>query len=99
MSELFLQESQAAEERMKDANWEFNKEVCAAMGNIQNPSKELVELATKFMIMVDQKECSWKLFKVCSLSFYSKYFRKHQLKNNRANKQQKNRHSQKISDR
>jgi len=31
-------ESQAAEEKMKDANWEFTKEVCTALGNINEPS-------------------------------------------------------------
>ncbi len=49
---------------MKDANWEFTKDVCLSLGNVLEPSKELKDLATKFMIMVDQKECSWKLFKV-----------------------------------
>ena len=53
-----------AEEKMKDANWEFTKETCASLGNVVNPSKELQELATKFMVMVDQKESSWSLFKV-----------------------------------
>jgi hypothetical protein len=61
--ELFTQETRAAEEKMKDANWEFTKEVCIALGSISAPSLQLQELANKFMSLIGQKECSWPLFK------------------------------------
>lgn len=57
-----------AAERMKDANWHFTKDLCSAIGKIKNPTKELSDLADKFMFMLDQKERSWKFFKVyCSI--------------------------------
>ena len=49
---------------MKDANWEFTKAVCVGLGQVADPSKELQDLASKFMVMLGQKEASWSLFKV-----------------------------------
>lgn len=51
-------------EQIKDANWAFTKDLCMQLGKAKKPSPEIADLAEKFMIILDQKENSWKMFQV-----------------------------------
>ena len=62
--DLFKHETQAAVEKIKDANWHFTKEVCAELSKATEPSAALLDLSEKFMLLLDQQDRSWKTFKV-----------------------------------
>lgn len=62
--DLFKHETQAAVERIKDANWHFTKEACAELSRASEPSAALLDLSEKFMLLLDQQDRSWKTFKV-----------------------------------
>jgi hypothetical protein len=49
-------------ERVKDANWEFTKEIAKQIANISQPDQNLQEVAHKFLVILDQKDLSWDVF-------------------------------------
>jgi hypothetical protein len=67
--DFFTQESQRALEGIKDANWQFTKEVCAELSKVKNPSSVLLDVSEKFMLMLDQRERSWKVFRAVTRNF------------------------------
>jgi len=60
--DLFSAETQMSQERVKDANWEFTKEVAKQVSSIAHPDPNLTEVATKFLVILDQKDLSWEVF-------------------------------------
>ena len=67
--EFFTHEIQRAEEGLKDANWQFTKELCTELGKIKNPTPTLLDIVDKFMLMLDQKDRSWKTFKAITKNY------------------------------
>lgn len=49
-------------ERVKDANWEFTKEIAKQIAHIAQPDQNLQEVAHKFLVILDQKDLSWDVF-------------------------------------
>ena len=72
--DLFKHETQAASEKIKDANWHFTKEVCAELCKQANPPQALIDLSEKFMLLLDQKDRSFNTFKVPSTQAILKNF-------------------------
>lgn len=64
--DLFKHETQSAVERIKDSNWHFTKDACAELSRLSEPSAALLDLADKFMLLLDQQDRSWKTFKVAA---------------------------------
>mmetsp|Transcript_32145 Transcript_32145/g.55517 ORF Transcript_32145/g.55517 Transcript_32145/m.55517 type:complete len:350 (+) Transcript_32145:392-1441(+) len=67
--DFFTQESQRALEGIKDANWQFTKEVCSELSKVKNPSSVLLDVSEKFMLMLDQRDRSWKTFRAVTRNF------------------------------
>lgn len=67
--DLFKQETQRAQEMIKDANWQFTKEVAADLAKVASPTSTLVEVAEKFLLVLDQRDRSWKAFKAVVKNF------------------------------
>lgn len=67
--DLFTQETHRALEAFKDTNWQFTKEVCAEISKIKSPNATLQEISSKFMLMLEQKDCSWETFKAVTKNF------------------------------
>ena len=66
--EIHKHELQIIMERIKDANWSFTKDLCLQIGKLKKPIPEVIDLAEKFMSVLDQKEKSWKMFQVSYLT-------------------------------
>lgn len=67
--DFFTQESQRALEGIKDSNWQFTKEACAELSKVKNPSSVLLDVSEKFMLMLDQRDRSWKTFIAVTRNF------------------------------
>jgi hypothetical protein len=67
--DFFTQESQRALEGIKDANWQFTKEVCADLSKVKSPNSVLLDVSEKFMLMLDQRDRSWKTFRAVTRNF------------------------------
>jgi prefoldin subunit 5 len=67
--DLFNQETHRALEGIKDTNWQFTKEACYELSKVKKPSKTLQDVATKFMLILDQKDRSWNTFKAVMRNF------------------------------
>lgn len=67
--DLFKHETQSAAERIKDATWHFTKEACSELSHLSEPSASLLDLAEKFMLLLDQQDRSWKTFKAILKNF------------------------------
>jgi hypothetical protein len=61
--EIFNQETNRALEGIKDTNWQFTKEACYEITKIKKPNSTLLNVADKFMLILDQKDRSWNTFK------------------------------------
>lgn len=67
--DFFAQESDKALEGIKDCNWRFTKEICAEMGKIKSPSSTLLDITEKFLLLLDQRERSWKTFRAITHNY------------------------------
>ena len=67
--EFYTQESQRALEGIKDSNWRITKEMCAGLRKIQSPSKSLVDVCEKVMLVLDQPEKSFQGFRNLTKNF------------------------------
>ena len=67
--DFFTQETQRALEGIKDANWRFTKEVCGELSRVKSPVPALVEVAEKFLDMLEQQDCSFKAFRAVCLNY------------------------------
>jgi len=64
--DFFTQETQRALEGIKDANWRFTEGVCGELSKVKSPVPALVEVADKFLGVLEQRECGFKAFQaVC----------------------------------
>ena len=63
-TEIYTHECQVVMEKIKDSNWSFTKEVSLTILKIKKPIPEIIDLADKFMILLEQKEVNWKMFQV-----------------------------------
>jgi len=61
-TEIYTHECQVVMEKIKDSNWSFTKEVSLTILKIKKPIPEIIDLADKFMILLEQKEVNWKMF-------------------------------------
>lgn len=61
--DLFRQETQRAQESIKDSNWHFTKEVASDLVKVVSPTSTLIDIAEKFLLILDQRDRSWKSFK------------------------------------
>ena len=66
---LFTQETNRALEGFKDTNWQFTRDVCADIAKIRKPNSTLLDLADKFLLMIEQKDRSWNSFKAVTKNF------------------------------
>ena len=67
--DFFTQETQKAQEGIKDACWRFTKEVCAELARIKSPSPVLLEVGEKFLLILEQRDRSWKTFRAICLNY------------------------------
>ena len=52
-----------------NANDEFSKDLCEEISKIKNPNTTLVNIAEKFLLILQQNDKSWKNFKIITKNF------------------------------
>lgn len=67
--EFYTQEYQRALEGIKDSNWRITKDMCVELRKLQTPSKHLVDVCEKTMLVLDQPEKSFAGFKNLTKNF------------------------------
>lgn len=61
---MYKHETAVLKETIKDSVWMLNKETSEALLKIKKPSQESQCIAENFLIILNQKEVSWKTFQV-----------------------------------
>ena len=61
---MYKHETTVLKETIKDSVWMLNKETSEALLKIKKPSQESQCIAENFLILLNQKEVSWKAFQV-----------------------------------
>lgn len=67
--ELYSKEAEKALEELKDTNWRITKELCGELRKITNPSRTLVDVCEKIMLILDQTEKTFQNFKTLTKNF------------------------------
>ncbi|OMJ95355.1 hypothetical protein SteCoe_1262 [Stentor coeruleus] len=67
--ELYTKEAEKALEDLKDTNWRITKELCSELRKISNPSKTLIDVCEKIMLVLDQNEKTFQSFKALTKNF------------------------------
>jgi hypothetical protein len=58
-----------ATEGIKDTIFQFTKELCGELSRLKTPSQTMIEVAEKFMYVLDQKDRSWKAFRTIAKNY------------------------------
>lgn len=67
--EFYTHEYQRALENIKDCNWRVTKDMCTELRKIPSPSKTIVEICEKIMLILDQPDKTFSAFKSLSKNF------------------------------
>lgn len=67
--QLFVKEVKKVEEELKDCNWKISKEMCSELRAIPFPSRTLVDVCEKVMLILGQKDQSFNSFKSLTKKF------------------------------
>lgn len=67
--EVYSQEVDKALEGIKDCNWRITKELCRELRKIPSPSKTIVDVCEKIMLILDQPEKTFFSLKALTKSF------------------------------
>lgn len=67
--EFYTHEYKRALECIKDSNWKITKDLCTELRKTENPSKTILDICEKIMLVLDQPDKSYMSFKNLSKNF------------------------------
>ena len=67
--EFYTHEYQRALECAKDCNWKITKESCTELRKLDSPSKTVIDVCEKTMLVLDQTDKTFNSFKVLAKNF------------------------------